>query len=61
MTRCWDCSADITVTEVTGPDGQRFVTVHDADLAALCYRAEQGYTLRTITGHACSSPGNHYE
>jgi len=41
-----------TVTEVTRPDGTRFVSrVSDLDTVAVLYRPADGYTLRTITGH----------
>lgn len=41
-----------TVTEVTRPDGTRFVSRNpDLGTVAVLYRPADGYTLRTITGH----------
>ncbi len=60
MTICPDCSDEITCAEVTAPDGRRFVTVHDADMAAQMYRPEHGYSVRTVTGRQCGQPANHW-
>lgn len=41
-----------TVTEVTRPDGSRFVSRDpDLDTVAVLYRPADGYSLRTVTGH----------
>lgn len=59
MKACPDCSAEMTCAEITAPDGSRFVSVHDAEMAALIYRPEQGYSVRTVTGRACGTRENH--
>ncbi len=60
MAPCPDCGEELTCAEVTAPDGSRFITVHDADMAVLMYRPEHGYSVRTVTGRQCGQPANHW-